>query len=173
MSKVEMLLREAGLTSTETQAVVICIARTREERTRLAHAFDGVGVLVMASDADSAQAFLATFRPSELAPVISVGGLRLEPAHREATWHGRPLWLTAHELKVLACLASSPGRAWTHRQLHDAAWDGSYFTGPQALRSVIKRLRAKLRERDVPLHIHTVRGLGFTLEAIGDLQLVR
>jgi DNA-binding response OmpR family regulator len=165
----------AGRRADRAEAVVICIAGTREERARLAGAFDGAGVLVMAPDADSARAFLASLRGNpagEASPVVSLGGLRLDPAHREATWHGHPLQLTAHELDVLACLASSPGRVWTYRQLHDAAWEEPYFTGPAALHSVIKRLRAKLRRLDLPLHIHTVRGLGFRLAKSGELQLV-
>jgi DNA-binding response OmpR family regulator len=155
--------------------VVICIAGTTEERTRLAAMFDGAGVLVMAPDADSARTFLGTLRegePSAASRVVRVGGLRLDPAHHEATWHGQPLQLTAHELKVLACLASSPGRAWTYRQLHERAWEEPYFTGPAALQSVIKRLRAKLRQLDPPLHIHAVRGLGFRLAMSSELHVV-
>jgi DNA-binding response OmpR family regulator len=152
--------------------VVICIAGTAEERTRLAGMFDGAGVLVMAADTDSARSFLGNLREREPSRVIRVGSLRVDPAHYEATWHGRPLQLTAHELKVLACLASSPGRAWTYRQLHAGAWDEPYFTGPAALQSVIKRLRAKLRQLDLPLHIHTVRGLGFRLVAGSELHVV-
>jgi DNA-binding response OmpR family regulator len=151
------------------QPVVICIARTAEERTRLVRMFDGAGVLVIAPDADAARSFLAGLPEREPGRAIRAGGLRIEPATHEASWHGRPLELTAHELGVLACLASTPGRAWTHRQLHARAWDEPYYTGPAALHSVVKRLRAKLRGLDPPLHVETVRGLGFRLALAGDL----
>jgi DNA-binding response OmpR family regulator len=151
------------------QPVVICIARTAEERTRLVRMFDGAGVLVIAPDADAARSFLAGLPEGEPGRAIRAGGLRIEPATHEASWHGRPLELTAHELGVLACLASTPGRAWTHRQLHARAWDEPYYTGPAALHSVVKRLRAKLRGLDPPLHVETVRGLGFRLALADDL----
>jgi DNA-binding response OmpR family regulator len=157
--------------------VVVCIADTAEERVRLAAQFDGNGVLVVASDPAVAGQFLRQFRGSgESQPagdksVVRVGGLRLDD--HEATWHGRALPLTPHELKVLACLAERPGRIWTYQQLHDRAWGGSYFTGPAAVQSVIKRLRAKLREAGVLVHVEAARGLGFRLVDGNDLRLIR
>jgi DNA-binding response OmpR family regulator len=138
-------------------SVVVCIAGTPQERLRLARMFDGTGVLVMAPDLESAGTLLAHLREE------GAGGLRVDLARHEATWHGRPLRLTPYELRVLACLARNPGRVRTYRQLHDEAWNGAYFAGPAAVRSVVKRLRAKLRELDQPLHIDAVRGLGFRL----------
>lgn len=161
-------------------SMVVCIADEPEERSRLAGMFDGVGVLVMASDADSASSFLGQLHEMESEPteghsafgVIRVGGLRLDITQHEATWHGQPLALTPYELKVLACLASCPGRVWTYRQLHDHVWDGSYFSGPAAVQSVIKRLRAKLRQSARSLHIDAVRGLGFRLAKDTGLHVV-
>jgi DNA-binding response OmpR family regulator len=156
--------------------VVVCIADTPDERGRLAAQFDGAGVLVIASDPVVASEFLRRLRgPAGSQPhgdtsVVRVGELRLDL--HEATWHGRLLPLTPYELKVLACLAERPGRIWTYQQLHDRAWDGSYFTGPAAVQSVIKRLRAKLRQAGVPLHIDAARGLGFRLVDGNELRLI-
>ncbi|HYJ68251.1 MAG TPA: winged helix-turn-helix domain-containing protein [Nocardioidaceae bacterium] len=159
--------------------VVICIADEPRERARLAGRFDGAGVMVLASDLESAQSFLGTIQPGAPEPpvehsqrVVRVDGLRLNLAHHLATWHDRPLQLTPHELKVLGCLASSPGRLWTYQQLHDDAWDDAYFTGPAAVQSVVKRLRAKLRGSSLPLHIEAARGVGFRLTVGTDLHLV-
>lgn len=162
--------------------VIVCITDTPEERSRLARMFDGVGVLVMASDKDSASSFLEHLQgtggdepgadDSVPSGTIRVGGLHLDLDHHEAAWHGRSLQLTPHELKVLACLARSPGRVWTYERLHDHAWEEAYFAGPAAVQSVIKRLRAKLRSLSLPVHIDTVRGLGFRLVRGNDLHLV-
>ncbi|HET6740411.1 MAG TPA: winged helix-turn-helix domain-containing protein [Kribbella sp.] len=162
--------------SPATPPVVVCVAGTPEERSRLAAQFDGNGVLVIASDPAVAAAFLSQLhappgrRPLGDTDVIRVGDLRLD--HHEATWRGRLLPLTPYELKVLACLAERPGRIWTYQQLHDRAWDGSYFTGPAAVQSVIKRLRAKLRQARVPVHVDAARGLGFRLTEGSDLRLI-
>lgn len=164
--------------------VIVCITDAPEERRRLAGLFDGVGVLVLAADPDSASAFLGNLRQprpdaTAAAPpapdptgAIRAGGLRLDVANHEASWHGRALQLTPYELKVLGCLASRAGQIWTYRQLHDHAWEGVYFSGPAAVQSVIKRLRAKLRQWRLPLLIEAVRGVGFRLAKGNDLHLV-
>jgi DNA-binding response OmpR family regulator len=165
--------------------VVICIADEPRERARLAGRFDGAGVMVLARDLESAQNFLGNLQPTPEAAapspperrerngrVVRIDGLRLNIALHEATWHDQPLQLTPHELKVLGCLASSPGRLWTYQQLHDDAWDDAYFTGPAAVQSVVKRLRAKLRQAGLPLNIEAARGVGFRLTVATDLHLV-
>jgi DNA-binding response OmpR family regulator len=156
--------------------VVVCISDRPEERARMAALFEGAGVLVIASSADEASAFLGQLQ--EPTPVsdpdseIRVGDLRIDRSHYEARWRGRPLRLTPHELTVLSCLASRPGRVWTYHQLHDAAWEGTYFTGRAAVQSVVKRLRAKLREAGVHAEIDAARGLGFRLSVRTELHVV-
>lgn len=152
--------------------VVICITDAPEERTRLARLYDGVGVLVMASDPASASAILGHLRacrevPSRAAApdeVVGPGDLRLDLAHHEASWRGAPLDLTPRELRVLGALARRPGQVWTYQQLHEHAWDELYYAGPAAVQSVIKRLRAKLRATaGSSLQIIAARGVGFRL----------
>jgi DNA-binding winged helix-turn-helix (wHTH) protein len=175
-------------TATIRLPVIICIADEPRERARLASRFDGAGVMVLARDLESAQSFLGNLQPTApalpTAPtrpvgrvergerVVRIDGLRLNIAHHEATWHDEPLQLTPHELKVLSCLASSPGRLWAYQQLHEDAWDDAYFTGPAAVQSVVKRLRAKLRQAGLPLNIEAARGVGFRLTIGTDLHLV-
>ncbi len=89
-------------------------------------------------------------------------GLVVDPSAHEASWFGVPLPLTTRELLVLDCLAGRLGKVWTYEQLHARAWDGHYV-GPAAVQSVVKRLRAKLREADVTLRVGPVRGVGFRL----------
>jgi DNA-binding response OmpR family regulator len=174
----ESAVRDRKLTQ-KTDPVVICIAEEARERARLAGRFDGAGVMVLARDLDSARSFLGNLDRDGSdtagdAPerVLRIDGLRLDVTHHEATWHDQPLQLTPHELKVLGCLATSPGRLWTYQQLHDDAWDDAYFTGPAAVQSVVKRLRAKLRQAGLPLHIEAARGVGFRLTVGTDLHLV-
>jgi DNA-binding response OmpR family regulator len=144
--------------------MVVCISGTAEERSRLAGQFEGVGVLVLAADPASAMAFLGCVAEERAALVPGPAlpdGLALDTAHHELTWHGRPLRLTPHEMKVLGYLAGSAGRLRTYRQLYDHAWSQTYYTGPEVVQSVIKRLRTKLRQWELPLRIETARGLGY------------
>lgn len=152
-----------------TVPVVVCITDIAEERARLAASFDGVGVLVLAPNTATAQSFLGSVGDQPGTEPIGLGPLTIDPSRHTASWAGESLRLTAHELTVLDCLARRPGRVWTHRQLHELAWDGTYFTGPGAVQSVIKRLRAKLRNVGAPLVIDAVRGVGFRIAA-GDRE---
>lgn len=143
--------------------VVVCITETQEDRTRLAAIFDGVGVLVMASDAASASTFLGSLTERPEPEPIRLGGLTIDLAQLSATWVDRPLNLTVHELRVLGSLAHHPGRVWTYRQLHDEVWERTFFTGPAAVQSVVKRLRRKLRSTGASVQVEAVRGLGFRI----------
>ena len=149
--------------ATPAPPVVVCITETAEDRTRLAAMFDGVGVLVMASNAASASDFLGTLGDPPGPEPIRLARLTVDLAQVAATWADRPLNLTVHELRVLGSLARHPGRVWTYRQLHDEVWDRTYFTGPAAVQSVVKRLRRKLRSAGASLRVEAVRGLGFRI----------
>lgn len=165
--------------------VVVCITSSPAERARLAGQFDGPGILVLAPDAGSAGSFLRRLAgtaavvparppaPPTSDEVVRVGGLALDLSRHEATWHGRGLALTPYEFKVLGCLAGRPGQVWSYQQLHERAWGGTYFAGPAAVQSVIKRLRAKLREVGASVSIRATRGVGFRLDGGPELSLVR
>jgi DNA-binding response OmpR family regulator len=143
--------------------VVVCITETSEDRTRLAAMFDGVGVLVMASDVASASSFLGSLGERPGPDPIRLGRLTVDLAQLTVTWADRPLNLTVHETRVLGALARHPGRVWTYRQLHDEVWERTFFTGPAAVQSVVKRLRRKLRGTGASLEVEAVRGLGFRI----------
>jgi DNA-binding response OmpR family regulator len=154
---------ERSVESSQSPPVVVCITETPEERARLAAMFDGVGVLVLADNAASASHFLGTLGDRTAREPIRLGRLTVDLTQFSASWANRPLSLTAHELVVLGSLAHHPGRVWTYRQLHDEAWERTYFTGPAAVQSVVKRLRRKLRSAGASLEIEAVRGLGFRI----------
>ncbi|TDD65215.1 winged helix family transcriptional regulator, partial [Jiangella aurantiaca] len=105
--------------------------------------------------------------------IVRVGGLALDLPRHEATWRGRVVPLTPYEFKVLSCLAGRPGQVWTYQQLHERAWGGTYFVGPAAVQSVIKRLRGKLRSAGASVTIRATRGVGFRLDGGPELALVK
>lgn len=179
--------------SSDPAPMIVCISSSPAERARLASQFDGAGILVLAPDAGAAGVLLrrlagagagaaaaAVVEPARRPPqpppsreVVRVGALALDHSRHEATWHGRGLALTPYEFKVLGCLAGRPGQVWSYQQLHERAWGGTYFAGPAAVQSVIKRLRAKLREVGASVSIRATRGVGFRLDGGPELSLVR
>jgi DNA-binding response OmpR family regulator len=85
-------------------------------------------------------------------------------AHR-VDIHGRRLPLTELEYRTLLLLSSEIERARSFQEIRAAAWkDAGDFTGDVfSVRSVIQRLRRKLREAGAPVRIDSVRGFGFQL----------
>jgi two-component system, OmpR family, response regulator len=93
-------------------------------------------------------------------------GLRVDVAGRRLMWGASALPLTDLEFQVAARLVAEPGRAWSFRELREAGWapgralDVDVF----AVRSVIQRIRGKLRAAGTGAQVASVRGYGFRLE---------
>jgi two-component system OmpR family response regulator len=103
--------------------------------------------------------------PSERAPVLTVGDLRVDPAAHLVTRAGRQVDLTAREFEVLEFLARHAGEVVSRTQLLEQVWDENYDGSPNVVDVYIGYLRRKLeRPFGRPL-IGTVRGVGFRLEA--------
>ena len=95
-------------------------------------------------------------------PLISVGVLTLDPANHTADIEGSPLELTGREWSVLEQLMLAAPKVIAKQKLTDSLshWDNELT--PNAVEIYISRLRAKLAGR--PVHIRTVRGIGYRLE---------
>lgn len=96
-------------------------------------------------------------------------GVVLDLPGRMVQVEGEPLQLSDLEFRVLAVLLSKPGAAWTFRDLRRTGWGDAPELPIDAasVRSLIQRLRVKLRAAGAPATICAVRGYGFRLETIG------
>jgi DNA-binding response OmpR family regulator len=99
-----------------------------------------------------------------LPPVLEAGDVSLDPSRRVAFRAGRRLDLSPKEFAVLECLLSPPGRVVSAEDLLERAWDEAADPFTTAVKTTIRRLRAKLGE---PALIHTVREGGYR---IGEVQ---
>lgn len=96
--------------------------------------------------------------------VVIVGGLRVDPAGREATLDGRPLDLTRREFDLLAYLASRSDRVVTKRQLLADIWRQPYGGSDKTVDVHLSWLRRKLGESAAaPRYLRTTRGVGVRL----------
>jgi DNA-binding response OmpR family regulator len=94
-----------------------------------------------------------------------VGPLEIDALSREARLGGNPLPLARLEFDLLETLARHPGQVLSREQLLDQVWGYDFYGDTRAVDSVVKRLRAKLREAgNAPDLISTVRGIGYRLE---------
>ncbi|MGV9348497.1 response regulator transcription factor [Streptomyces spiralis] len=93
-------------------------------------------------------------------PTLSAADLTLDPARRVALRAGRRLELSPKEFAVLECLLASGGRAVSAEELLERVWDERADPFTTAVKTTIRRLRAKLGNPPV---IHTVREGGYRI----------
>jgi two-component system response regulator RegX3 len=73
--------------------------------------------------------------------------------------------LPLKEFELLEVLLRNSGRVLTRMQLIDRVWGADYVGDTKTLDVHIKRLRAKVEQDPArPMHIITVRGLGYKFE---------
>jgi two-component system OmpR family response regulator len=94
---------------------------------------------------------------------VQVGGLSLDRQNRRFGIHGQPLELPAREFEVLWELMTPAGRVVSKREMAEKLSDLEDYLGDNALEAFISRVRKKLAGSGV--HIRTLRGLGYLLEA--------
>ena len=98
--------------------------------------------------------------------VLEVGEVRLDPERHEVRIRGEDVALPLKEFELLALLLEHAGRVLTRDTLIDRIWGHDYVGDTKTLDVHIKRLRAKVeRDPSTPVHIVTIRGLGYKFAA--------
>jgi DNA-binding response OmpR family regulator len=95
-----------------------------------------------------------------LPPILESGDLTLDPGRRVASRAGRRLELSPKEFAVLEYLLAAAGRLVSAEELLERVWDEAADPFTTAVKTTIRRLRAKLGEPPV---IHTVREAGYRI----------
>jgi two-component system, OmpR family, response regulator RegX3 len=96
-------------------------------------------------------------------PVRLAGGpVELDPERHEAMVGGELVAFTPKEFELLETFLGAKGRLLTREYLIREVWGADYFGDTKTLDVHVKRLRQKIeKEPHRPLHILTVRGLGY------------
>jgi len=90
------------------------------------------------------------------------GDLAIDFAAHRVTRAGEPVRLTPIEFRVLALLASHPGKVLTYRQLLSEAWGSAASDQHHYVRIVVGHLRRKLEAEPArPRHLITETGVGY------------
>ncbi|MEY4319927.1 MAG: hypothetical protein RL378_1031 [Actinomycetota bacterium] len=110
---------------------------------------------------------LAVHSPSgNVATGLSHSGVSIDESSYQATASGRPLDLTFKEFELLRYLVANPGRVFTREQLLSDVWGYDYFGGTRTVDVHVRRLRAKLGDRESV--IGTVRNVGYRFAPTGE-----
>ncbi len=105
--------------------------------------------------------------PDELVtPTVEAGPVRLDVDRHVVTVRGGVVPMPLKEFHLLELLVRNSGRVLTRSQLIDRVWGADYVGDTKTLDVHVKRLRGKIEEDPaVPVHLLTVRGLGYKYEA--------
>jgi two-component system OmpR family response regulator len=105
-------------------------------------------------------------RPAEaIAPILEVGGVRLDPAARRV-WRGdKEITLPNKEFRILEYLMRNRGRVLTRTLIADHVWDYDYANTTNVIDGHIRQLRLKLDDPYPGQLIQTVRGAGYRFAA--------
>jgi DNA-binding response OmpR family regulator len=98
------------------------------------------------------------------------GGVVVDMDARRIAYRGVPLTLSDREFRVLAGLVHGRGRAFSFGEIRRLGWSEATHVPIDiySIRSLIQRLRAKLRAVAAPDTIAPVRSFGFRLEQVAD-----
>lgn len=103
-------------------------------------------------------------RPDTLSsPVIAIGRLGFDVAHRSVLVRGEPVQMPRRELLVLEALIRRSGRMVPRANLMAAVFGVDDDVQSNALDSHISRLRRRLAEADAGVVINVIRGVGYLL----------
>lgn len=104
--------------------------------------------------------------PEELLPpTVEAGGVRIDVERHVVSVRGSNVSMPLKEFDLLEFLVRNSGRVLTRNQLIDRVWGADYVGDTKTLDVHIKRLRGKIEEDPgSPVHILTVRGLGYKYE---------
>jgi two-component system OmpR family response regulator len=102
--------------------------------------------------------------------VLTAGDVELDDDAHVVRKAGAEVALSPTEYKLLRFLMRNPGRALSRGQILDHVWDYDFDGESTVVETFVSSLRRKVDRggRNGTKLIHTVRGLGYRLEAQGD-----
>jgi DNA-binding response OmpR family regulator len=99
--------------------------------------------------------------------VYRVGELEIDPARHEIRLAGELVDVTPAEFKILACLAASPGRAFSRQQLLEHAFGFDHYVFDRTIDVHVMNLRKKIEpSASSPAYLKTVYGVGYKLTEV-------
>ena len=96
---------------------------------------------------------------------FKVADLELDLLRRRVSRNGERLTLTNKEFALLHLLLSREGEVLSRAQIASQVWQMNFDSDTNVVDVAIRRLRAKVDDPYQPKLIHTVRGMGYLLEA--------
>jgi two-component system copper resistance phosphate regulon response regulator CusR len=96
---------------------------------------------------------------------LQLGDLDMDLLARRASRAGQRLELTAKEFNLLSLLLRRRGQVLSRTTLAERVWGMNFDSDTNVVEVAVRRLRAKLDDPFPAKLLHTVRGMGYVLEA--------
>jgi two-component system copper resistance phosphate regulon response regulator CusR len=96
---------------------------------------------------------------------LRVADLELDLMRRRVTRSGKKINLASKEFALLELLLRRQGEVLPRSLIASQIWDMNFDSDTNVIEVAIRRLRAKVDDDFEPKLIHTVRGMGYVLEA--------
>ncbi|MAS40864.1 MAG: DNA-binding response regulator [Gammaproteobacteria bacterium] len=100
-----------------------------------------------------------------MADRLQVADLCLDLPRRRATRAGKRIALSQKEFALLELLVRHQGEVLPRSLIASQVWDMNFDSDSNVIDVAIRRLRAKIDDDFEPKLIHTVRGMGYRLDA--------
>ena len=103
---------------------------------------------------------------NDFAGAVEVGPIRMDAERHVLSVNGEAVSMPLKEFELLEFLMRNSGRVLTRGQLMDRVWGSNYVGDGKTLDVHVKRIRSKIEpDPATPVHLTTVRGLGYRFEA--------
>lgn len=99
---------------------------------------------------------------------LQVADLVLDLPRHRATRAGQRINLSSKEFALLELLVRRQGEVLPRSLIASQVWDMNFNSDTNVIDVAIRRLRAKIDDTFTPKLIHTVRGMGYTLDLRDD-----
>jgi len=97
--------------------------------------------------------------------ILEAGPVRMDIERHLVYFNGEKVTMPLKEFELLELLLENKNRVLTRGQIIDRVWGTNYFGDTKTLDVHVKRLRSKIEaDPSRPMHLLTVRGLGYKFE---------
>ena len=97
--------------------------------------------------------------------ILEAGPVRMDVDQHQVFVNGHKTAMPLKEFELLELLLENRNRVLTRGQIIDRVWGSNYFGDTKTLDVHVKRIRSKIEEDPArPVHLVTVRGLGYKFE---------
>jgi len=103
--------------------------------------------------------------PNQELDTLTIANMTLDLKRRSAIRGGQRINLTNKEFSLLELLLRRQGEVLPRSLIASQVWDMNFDSDTNVIDVVIRRLRSKIDSDFQPKLIHTVRGMGYVLEA--------